>query len=273
VTSALPRRILVGAAAVLAFLLVAGIIAASMAGHRKNGPQAQAPPTTAATPARSSKGFTPVAPLRTQPAETPVQEQYDDALASGLGSSASIKVAEAAQVPEPAFSADRPALAAANTPELWVQEFTQALLDIDFAHQSRASLGAWVSAEAAPELLPGVPSDVQNKVLYLSLFEAGVFGGSSPIPDQSTWDADARSGVQWSVSNLTVQTDPRYSQIVATGWQPVDQRFVVEDATGILNVTTGGSTTQQPFSMAVYAGSAHWHQGYGTVLVDDWKET
>lgn len=268
-----PRRLIVGTAVVLAILLLAGVIAGSLTSHRRNQPQAEAPrPSTAPAP-RPSTGFTPVAPLRTRPAQTPVQEQYDAALSSGLGSSSSMSAALAAQVPGPAFSTDRPALAVANTPELWVEEFTQALLDIDFAHESRAALGAWVSAESAPELLPGVPPGVQNKVLYLSLFEAGLFGSSSPIPDRQTWDADARSGTRWSVSNLTVQTDPRYSQLLATGWQPDDERFVVEDATGILNITTSGSTTARPFSMAVYAGSAHWHQGYGTVLVDDWKES
>lgn len=270
---AFPRRIIVGAAAVLALLLLAGVIAASLTAQRKNRPQAGTSPTSTAVTARPPGGLKPVAPLRSRPAQTPVQEQYDAALASGLGSSSSMKVALELRVPEPAFSPDRPALAAANTPESWVQEFSEALLDIDFAHESRAALGAWVSAESAPELLPGVPPGVQNKVLYLSLFKAGVFGNSSPIPDQRTWEANARSGLRWSVSNLTVQTDPRYSKILASGWQPLDERFVVEDATGILNVTTGGSTTQQRFSMAVYAGSAHWHQGYGTVLVDDWKET
>jgi len=273
VNPALPRRIIVGAAAVLALLLLAGVVAASLSGHHVNRPQAQLPATTSTTQPQVSKGFAPVAPLRTQPAQTPVQEQYDAALTSGLQSSSSMKAALTAPVPEPAFSADRPALAAANTPEGWVQEFTEALLDIDFAHQSRADLGAWVAAESAPELLPGVPPAVQDKVLYLSLFESGVFGNTSPIPDQQTWDANARSDTRWSVSDLTVQTDPRYSQIVASGWQPPDERFVVEDATGILNITAGGATTQQRFSMAVYAGSAHWHEGYGTVLVDNWKET
>lgn len=270
---ALPRRLVVGAALVIALLLLAGVVAASLATHRKRMPQAETPTTTTATTTPPSRDFTPVAPLRTRPAQTPVQEQYDAALSSGIASSSSMKAALAARVPDPAFSAGRPALAATNTPEEWVQEFTQGLLDIDFAHLSRAALGAWVSAESAPELLPGVPAAVQDKVLYLSLFEAGVFGNSSPIPDRSTWEADARLGVRWSVSNLTVQPDPRYSQILASGWQPLDERFVVEDATGVLNVTVGGSTTRRTFSMAVYAGSAHWHQGYGTVLVDDWKET
>ena len=134
-------------------------------------------------------------------------------------------------------------------------------------------LGAWLSAEEAPELLPGVPQQVHNKVLFLSLFDAKAFGGASPIPDQPTWDAFARSAVRWAVSDVFVQADPTFSQIAASGWEPVDQRFAVEDVFGVLTATGGRSPIRRTFSMAVYVGSAHWHPGYGTVLVDDWKES
>jgi hypothetical protein len=110
-------------------------------------------------------------------------------------------------------------------------------------------------------------------VLYLSLFETAATGGTaSPVPDPVTWAADARAGVRWSVSNLVVQADPQFSQIVASGWEPVDQRFAVEDVTGLLPVAHGSTRTRTNFSMTVYVGSAHWHDGYGTVLVNDWKE-
>jgi hypothetical protein len=114
---------------------------------------------------------------------------------------------------------------------------------------------------------------VQGEVLYLSLFDAAALGSSSPIPDQATWVADARAGVRWEVSDLLAQTDPEFSRVVASGWQPVDQRFTVEDVSGLLTVTRNGAVARRRFSMAVYVGSAHWHPGYGTVLVDDWKET
>jgi hypothetical protein len=217
-----------------------------------------------------------VPPLTALPPETPVQQQYDAAIASGLASSSSLQAAQAAQVPAAGFSDGWPGLPVANTPAQWASTFTNELLDIDFARQTRAALGAWLSAEEAPELLPGVPSDVADKVLYLSLLEGASVGeAASPIPDTVTWQANARAGVRWRVSDLLIQVDPQFSQIVASGWQPIDQRFALEDVTGALTISrvrTAPATIKR-FSMAVYVGSAHWHQGYGTVLVNDWKET
>lgn len=256
-------------------LVIVGLIVASLGGSRHH--QHRAPAAARATHGlfpRSSSTWTPVPPLTDLPTETAVQQQYDAALASGLASSSSIQLAEAAQVPGPGFSATWPALPVANTPEQWAQEFAQRLLTIDFAHQSRTGLGAWLSAEEAPELLAGVPSSIADKVLYLSLFDTAAMGsGTSPIPDLSAWQAYAQTGARWSVSDLLVQTDPEFSQIVASGWQPIDQRFAVEDVSGVLTITQGESSTSKHFAMAVYVGSAHWHQGYGSVLVNAWKES
>lgn len=269
------RGFVVAAAALFAVLLTAGIVAASLgSGHPRS--RATAAPAAAA-PAISSDStptWKPVPPLTDVPPDTPVQQQYDAALTSGLAASSSVQAAEAAQVPPPGFSATWPALPVADTPERWAGQFTRALLDIDFAHQSRSGLGRWLSAEEAPELLAGVPGSVANKVLYLSLFDSTALGGtSSPIPDASAWQTAARAGERWTVSDLVVQADPQFSQIVASGWQPVDERFTVEDVTGNLTTTRGTSKTTKQFSMAVYVGSAHWHDGYGTVLVGDWKES
>lgn len=270
------RHLLVaGAAATFAVLLIAGVVAA-LVGPSRHRPQT-APTATAAAPVLSpphTSGWTPVPPATDAPAETAVQQQYDQALASGLAASSSLQAAEAAQVPGPGFSASWPALPAANTPEQWVSEFTRELLDIDFAHQPRAGLGRWLSAEEAPELLPGVPASVANKVLYLSLFDTAALGGdTSPLPGASTWSANAGGGVRWHVSHLLIQADPQFSRIVASGWQPVDERFAVEDVSGLLTTTGANTNTTRQFSMTVYVGSAHWHHGYGTVLVDNWKET
>ena len=232
------------------------------------------PPTTEARLSpKGSAGITPTPPLTDTPAETPVQQQYDAALASGLGSSPSVEVAERARAPVPAFSSSWAPLGVANTPEQWVSEFTAGMLAIDFTRQSRSGLGGWLSAEAAPELLPGIPQQIQEKVLYLSLFDASELGDASPIPDQSTWDRNARSGVRWSVSDVLVQPDLAFTQIVASGWEPVDERFAAEDVSGVLTVTVGRSKRRRDFSMAVYVGSALWHPGYGSVVVDDWKES
>jgi hypothetical protein len=268
------QTLVAGAVAVVLVGLIAGVAAALLGTSHRRASQASLPATTEAGhfPKRTA-GFTPIAPLTDTPAETPVQEQYDAALASGLASSSSVKIAVRAQAPAPAFSSSWPPVLVANTPEQWVTDFTAELLDIDFARQSWAGLGAWLSAEEAPELLPGVPQQIQDKVLFLSLFDASALGGASPIPDDSTWDAYARSGVRWSVSDVLVQADPTFSQIIASGWEPIDQRFAAEDVSGVLTVTVGHSATRRHFSMAVYVGSAHWHPGYGTVLVNAWKET
>jgi hypothetical protein len=259
---------------VLVVLVFAGVLVSSQNSSRHNrGGPVGSPAKAAAVSPNAASQWTPVPPLTDLPAQTPVQAQYDAALASGLASSSSVRAAEAARVPSPGFSSGWNALPVANTPEQWVAEFTKALLTIHFAYQTRTGLGQWLSAEEAPELLAGVPASIADKVLYLSLFETAATGGTaSPVPDPVTWAADARAGVRWSVSNLVVQADPQFSQIVASGWEPVDQRFAVEDVTGLLPVAHGSTRTRTNFSMTVYVGSAHWHDGYGTVLVNDWKE-
>lgn len=269
------RRLIVAVAAVFVMLLVAGVIATSVgSGHTRRHVNAEPMSAAPAILPTQTSTFTAVPPLTDVPADTPVQQQYDAALASGLASSSSVEAASAAQVPAPGFSADWPALPVANTPEQWVTQFSQQLLDIDFARQSRTDLGQWLSAEEAPELLAGVPAATADKVLYLSLFDSAAVGGtSSPIPDTNSWRAAAQAGQRWTVSNLVAQPDPQFSQIVASGWQPIDQRFAVEDVTGNLTTTQSESSTTKHFSMAVYVGSAHWHDGYGTILVSNWKES
>lgn len=200
-----------------------------------------------------------------------MQRQVDGALASGLGSSPGVSAAAAARVPGPAFSAAWPPLPVSYEPEQWTRWFVARLLDIDFSRQSRAGLGRWLQAEAAPELLAGVPASVQDKVLYLSLMDPTVAGGPSPIPSASRWRALAGAGVRTRVSDLLVQADPRWSKLLASGWEPTDVRSGLEDVPGPLRVTSGSSTTDLRFSLALYVGSAHWHPGYGIVLVDDWK--
>lgn len=272
------RRPFVAAVAVAGVLVIALIVGtvAALSGGSRHGTnlKAASPPAMAGSFPAEQTSFTSVPPLTDDPAQTPVQEQYDSAFASGLSSSSTLETAEQTEVPSPAYAASWPAIPVADTPESWSTEFVQGMLDIDFAHQTRAGLGGWLSAEEAPELLPGVPAGVADKVLYLSMFDADTLGsGPSSIPDQAGWDSLARAGAHWSVTDLLAQPDPNFSQIVAAGWQPIDQRFAVEDVSGLLTVATGGTSVQRDFTMTVYVGSAHWHPGYGTVLVDNWKET
>jgi hypothetical protein len=269
--------------AVFAVVVVAGALFATWGGAHRGGGSSRptsgpSPPGPAApqptTPAASTDGWVASPPATVVPPATAVQQQEDQALATGLGSSASVSAAEAANVAGPATSEAWPALAVSSQPDVWTEQFVRSLLDIDFAHQSRAGLGGWLSAEEAPELLPGVPEAVQNKALYLSLFDiAAVGGGVSPVLSAAGWRAAAAAGVVWTVSDLLVQADPQWSQIVATGWQPADEHFSVEDVSGLLRTTRRGQSTAHHFSMAVYLGSAHWHAGYGTMLVNDWQES
>lgn len=262
-------------ATAVAALIIIGLLASGSRSSDQRGRRAVGQTsTTAAAPSSGSRQWRPVPPVTDVPTQTAVQQEYDSALASGIGSSPSLDAARTAQTPPPGVSTGWPALPPATDPEQWTGEFTQQLLTIDFAHQSRTALGRWLTAEEAPELLPGVPASVADKVLYLSLFDPVSFGGGpSPIPSDAGWAANAAAGTTWSVTDLSVQPDPRFSRMVAAGWEPVDQRFAVEDVAGLLDVSQGGSRSSTRFSMVVYLGSAHWHPGYGTVLVDDWKES
>jgi hypothetical protein len=107
--------------------------------------------------------------------------------------------------------------------------------------------------------------------LYVSLLEPSIIGQSSPLLSPRQWRADAAAGVRWSAGDLEVQLDPQWQQMIDAGWQPPDIRAVVEDVSGVLRVTQGRVSTTTHFSMVIQVGSAHWRDGYGTVLVSDWK--
>jgi hypothetical protein len=274
------RRVVVACSVALVALLVVGVVTVAGGGRQhatafrstpSDSPGVTQPPVP---PPSARSRWVPVPPVTDNPPRRPVQDQYDRALAQGLSSSGTVLAAETAQVPAPALSATWPAPAVSYQPDTWVRAFTDGLLRVDFARQSRTGLGGWLSAEEAPELLPGIPPSAQDKVLYLSLFDPTAAGGTStPVPSPAQWQANASAGVSWSVSGLLVEPDARWSQIIADGWQPVDQRFSVNDVSGDLTAHQGSTTVDHRFSMVVYTGSARWHDGYGTTLVADWTES
>jgi hypothetical protein len=274
-----PRRVAAASAVALVALIVVGIVVDLGGGgprHAASGPATTTP--TGVGPRGlshlSPSRWVPVTPVTDIPQRTPVQDQYDRALAQGLSSSGTVLAAETAQVPAPAVSTTWPAPAVSYEPDPWVRRFTAGLLDVHFVRQSRAGLAGWLTAEEAPELLPGIPPSAQNKVLYLSLFDPTAVGSAStPVPSPGQWKANAAAGVSWSVSGLLVEPDARWSQILADGWQPVDQRFSVDDVSGELTVHQGATVVNHRFSMMVYTGSARWHNGYGTTLVTNWTES
>lgn len=271
---------------VAAFVVFSGIVVLSAAavlaagggsrvlpttGSRATSPPL-APPMSPAVPG-TGPGLVWHAPSTVVPSATPAQQEYDQALREGLGSQPGIRAAAALEVPLPAVGGGWPSLAVAVTPEQWAAEFTSSLLDVDYTHQSRGALAAWLQAEEAPDLIPGIPGGVADKVLYISLLDPGIFGGQpSPIPTDAGWSADAGAGTTQSVSGLLVESDPAWAQMVAAGWQPADLRMTELDVSGILSVRTGAATSSQSFSLQLIVGSSRWHDGYGTVAVGGWKE-
>jgi hypothetical protein len=181
--------------------------------------------------------------------------------------------AQALAVPSPAVVGGWPALPVQVTPERWAELFTAGLLDVDFTRQSGVTLAAWLQAQEAPELIPGVPPGVADKVLFISVLDPGLFGGQpTPVVPSGRWAANARAGVRQTVSNLMVQADPAWAQMTAAGWQPTDVRMTEEDVSGVVEVHQGGRVAAHRFALQVIVGSARWHDGYGTVAVSGWQE-
>jgi hypothetical protein len=272
------HRTLAVVALVLGALVIAGgLVAVTTRGHQAAAPghDLRAPASSTTSPSLPG-GWHAVAPATTVPQETPVQQRYDEGFEEGFsspGNAAIMKRAEAVSLPAPAVEGGRPELGASETSDGWAEEFVSGLLDIDFAHESRSALEPWLVAEEAPDLMPGIPAGFGDRTLYVSVLEPGIIGQPSLLPSPAQWRADAVAGVSWSVSQLETQLEPQWQQMIDAGWQPVDIRAAVEDVSGVLAITQGKATTTERFSVVVQVGSARWHDGYGTVLVSDWKET
>ncbi|HET9444515.1 MAG TPA: hypothetical protein VFO65_14395 [Acidimicrobiales bacterium] len=212
-------------------------------------------------------------PATTVPAPTtPVQQRYDLAFAAGLGGLPGMAAAAELEVPAPAIAGGWPDLAVDATPEGWAEKFVHGLLDIDFAHRDRAALGAWLQAHQSPELLPGVPPAVADKVLYISVLRSDLFGGqATPVPAPAEWEGNAAAGVRQWVSDVVARPNPDWARMVAEGWQPSDPRMTTLDVSGLLTVRRPEAATTRAFSLQLVVGSARWRDGYGTVAVSDWE--
>jgi hypothetical protein len=276
------RRALAIVAAVLGSLIIAGGIAAVVTGgrHAAASGNSSSVTTTSVSPtttaAAAADGWHPVPPATTVPQSTPVQSQYDKGFEKGFSSpsnEAMMARAESLSIPAPAVGEGWASLPVANTPESWSTEFVSGLLDINFASQSRSALGSWLVAQEAPDLMPGIPTAFQDLSLYTTVLAPQITGQPSPIPTTSEWNTLAASGTRWSVSDLETQLAPQWQQMITAGWQPEDLRADVEDVSGVLTITQGKSTSTKQFSLVLQLGSAHWHDGYGTVLVSNFKES
>lgn len=266
-----PRLLVAFGVAFAAVIVVAGVtVAVATSGHaRTDRSQPLSAPTTTSESVSVGAAVT-VAPATTVPAASPVQQQYDKSFEAGYSSPSSkamLADADTVTLPRPAIRGGWPTLAVSDTPEGWATSFVHALLSIDFAHQSRRTLGEWLVAETAPDLMPGIPSAFRHRALYVSVIDPKVMNQPSVVPSVAGWRADAKAGVRWSVSALSVEVDPQWQAMIAAGWQPRDLRASVEDVTGLLTVTAKATITHRHLSLAVAVGSAAHHPGYGTVAV------
>lgn len=256
---------------VFAVLIVSVVVGASLALSGRSGSATLAKPQTSRSTISGHSIFEIVTPETIVPQDTPVQQQYDQGFENSFANNMNqFSTAENINLPSPEILSNWPNLSNSNSASTWTSEFIKGLLDINFQIQTRIQLGNWLVAQEAPNLLPGWPTTLQDKALYVSVLYPGATGQSSPIPSASRWTTDSNQGVTWSVSGLNVTTDSTWQSMVDAGWQPRDVRMTTEDVSGVLKVTDNSVSSNHYFTLTIVVGSALWHQGYGAVLLGAW---
>jgi hypothetical protein len=204
-------------------------------------------------------------PLRVVPPQTAIERTVNQGFARlWRGESAST----AAKLPSAATSANYPAIDAtdAQAPSTYALAFTQELLDIDFATSKRQDLLAWTSYNDAPNSTVTMPVAINLKVLPASLTM-----NPTPIPTASKWERLAAERTTWRVSGLVTSVSPIWTELLATGWQPVDPLMTMYDVSGTLTVMTPGREPDvESFFFLLTLGGAAWHPGYGAVVMNNW---
>ena len=204
-------------------------------------------------------------PLRVTPPQTAIERTVDQGFAqTWRGESAST----AAMLPEAATSIAFPPIAASDVqaPSTYALAFTQELLDVDFATSTREELLAWASYNNAPNTLANIPATANLKILPGSLAAR-----PAVVPTKTQWATMAASRTRWRVSGLVISVSPIWTQMLSTGWQPVDPLMVMYDVSGTLTVTTSGrAPVVESIFFALTLGGASWHPGYGAVAVNNW---
>jgi hypothetical protein len=204
-------------------------------------------------------------PLRVTPPQTAIERTVNQGFAQEWsGESATT----AAMLPEAATSATFPPIDAADSqaPSTYALAFTQELLDVDFAASTRKELLAWASYNNAPNSLVTMPAAINQKVLPASLTMS-----PTPVPTSTQWKRLAAVRTNWHVSGLVTSVSPIWTQLLATGWQPVDPLMAMYDVSGTLTVTTPGHEPDvESFFFVLTIGGASWHAGYGAMALNDW---
>jgi hypothetical protein len=204
-------------------------------------------------------------PLRVVPPQTAVERTVNQGFARlWRGESAST----AANLPSAATSSNYPPIDATDVqaPSTYALALTQELLDIDFAASTRQELLAWASYNDAPNSLVTIPMAIDLKVLPASLTM-----NPTPIPTSTQWKKLAATRTSWRVSGLVTSVSPIWTELLATGWQPVDPLMTMYDVSGTLTVTTlGHGPDVESFFFLLTLGGASWHPGYGAVVMNNW---
>ena len=204
-------------------------------------------------------------PLRVVPPQTAVERTVNQGFARlWRGESAST----AAKLPSAATSTNYPPIDATDVqaPSTYALAFTQELLDIDFASSTRHELLAWASYNDAPNSTVTMPVAINLKVLPASLTM-----NPTPIPTSMQWKKLAATRTSWRVSGLVTSVSPIWTELLATGWQPVDPLMTMYDVSGALTVTAPGHGPDvESFFFLLTLGGASWHPGYGAVVMNNW---
>lgn len=204
-------------------------------------------------------------PLRVEPPQTAIERTVNQGFAHlWRGESA----ATAAMLPGAATSSTFPPIDPTDSlaPSTYALAFTQELLDIDFATSRRQELLAWASYNDAPNSTVTMPVAINLKVLPASLTM-----NPTPIPTSMQWKKLAATRTRWRVSGLVTSVSPIWTELLATGWQPVDPLMTMYDVSGTLTVTAPGRGSDvESFFFLLTLGGASWHPGYGAVVMNNW---
>lgn len=218
-------------------------------------------------PVRSALQLPAYHPLRVTPPQTALQRSAN-AYVRENDNPGGFTEAQAAALPSAATSSVFPAIDGADSTvsSAYALAFTQELLDVDFATSTREELLAWASYNNAPNSFVAIPPLEDLKILPGSLTASPAL-----VPTAGGWRQLAKSDTRWHVSGLAISVNPIWTQLLTTGWRPVDPLMVIYDVSGTLTVTAPGRpSVTESIDFALTLGGASWHPGYGAVAVNAW---